>query len=487
MNRRRGFGKLAVALIAAVGLTACSAGGAGVQSEPAKTGTLAENGEPCRIVLWHYYNDLQKESLDQIISEYNRTEGAQKGITVEAYSQGSITELSNKMDLIVNDSTNQVEIPNMFMAYRDMASKIWRNKPELLVDCGKYFTGEDLSRYYEAYVQEGYLGDGLYIIPVAKSTELLMMNQTRLEEFLQANPDYSTGDMATWEGLARMAEGYYNWTDSLTPDVPLDGKPFIGMDILANYFIAMNNAMGSEIYHYGQDGQMVLDLDRECVERLFENYYIPYTKGYYGASGKYRSDDIRQSVLAGYIGSSSSTLYFPKEVTDSEGNMAPIEMGMYPYPYLENGTKTAIQQGAGIVTVQKSDRESEACMDFIHWLTTERSFEVALSMSYMPVVKDELDESQKDSVKDPNVLKALELGLEQSRDYQMVHGFDFENAYSVRQELEEYFSSVLAGGREEFLGYLNGGMSMEEAAEQMNYGQKADEFYRQVEEMFTVK
>ncbi len=487
MNRRRGFGKLAVALIAAVGLTACSAGGAGVQSEPAKTGTLAENGEPCRIVLWHYYNDLQKESLDQIIAEYNRTEGAQKGITVEAYSQGSITELSNKMDLIVNDSTNQVEIPNMFMAYRDMASKIWRNKPELLVDCGKYFTEEDLSRYYEAYVQEGYLGDGLYIIPVAKSTELLMMNQTRLEEFLQANPDYSTGDMATWEGLARLAEGYYNWTDSLTPDVPLDGKPFIGMDILANYFIAMNNAMGSEIYHYGQDGQMVLDLDRECVERLFENYYIPYTKGYYGASGKYRSDDIRQSVLAGYIGSSSSTLYFPKEVTDSEGNMAPIEMGMYPYPYLENGTKTAIQQGAGIVTVQKSDRESEACMDFIHWLTTERSFEVALSMSYMPVVKDELDESQKDSVKDPNVLKALELGLEQSRDYQMVHGFDFENAYSVRQELEEYFSSVLAGGREEFLGYLNGGMSMEEAAEQMNYGQKADEFYRQVEEMFTVK
>lgn len=487
MDRRSGFRKLAAALVAAVGLTACSAGGADVQPDPAKSGAAAENKEPCKIVLWHYYNDLQKESLDQIIEEYNQTEGAEKGITVEAYSQGSITELSNKMDLIVNDSTNQVEIPNMFMAYRDMASKIWRNRPELLVDCGRYFTEADLSRYYEAYVQEGYFGDGLYIIPIAKSTELLMMNQTRLEEFLQANPEYHTGDMATWEGLARMAEGYYNWTDSLTPDVPSDGKPFIGMDILANYFITMNHAMGSEIYHYGQDGKMVLDLDRECIEKLFENYYIPYTKGYYGASGKYRSDDIRQSVLAGYIGSSSSTLYFPKEVTDSEGDMTPIEMGMYPYPYLENGTKTAIQQGAGIVTVQKSDRESEACMDFIRWLTTERSFEVALSMSYMPVVKDALDESQKSSVTDPNVLRALELGMEQSRDYQMVYGFDFENAYSVRQELEECFASALAEGRGEFLGYLDGGMSIEEAAGQMNYGQKADEFYRQVEEMFAVQ
>lgn len=123
-------------------------------------------------------------------------------------------------------------------------------------------------------------------------------------------------------------------------------------------------------------------------------------------------------------------------------------------------------------------------MDFIRWLTTERSFEVALSMSYMPVVKGGLDESQRSSVTDPNVLRALELGLEQSQDYQMVYGFDFENAYGVRQELEEYFSSVLAEGRSEFLGCLNSGMSIEEAAEKMNYGQKADKFYRRVEEMF---
>ena len=123
-------------------------------------------------------------------------------------------------------------------------------------------------------------------------------------------------------------------------------------------------------------------------------------------------------------------------------------------------------------------------MDFIHWLTTERSFEVALSMSYMPVVRGGLDESQRSSVTDPNVLRALELGLEQSQDYQMVYGFDFENAYGVRQELEEYFSSVLAEGRSEFLGCLNSGMSIEEAAEKMNYGQKADKFYRRVEEMF---
>lgn len=483
MDRRRGFRGLAAALVAAAGLTACAAGGTGAQPDPAGSGAANSKG-PCKIVLWHYYNDLQKESLDQIIAEYNQTEGAEKGITVEAYSQGSITELSNKMDLIVNDSTNQVEMPNMFMAYRDMASKIWRNKPELLVDCGRYFSQEDLSQYYEAYVQEGYFGDGLYIIPVAKSTELLMMNQTRLKEFLQANPEFKTGDMETWGGLARMAEGYYNWTDAMTPDVPFDGKPFIGMDILANYFITMNHAMGSDIYHYDQNGEMVLDLDRECVERLFENYYIPYTKGYYGASGKYRSDDIRQSVLAGYIGSSSSTLYFPKEVADGEGEMKPIEMGMYPYPCLEHEAKTAIQQGAGIVTIQKSDRESEACMDFIRWLTTERSFEVALSMSYMPVVKGGLDESQRSSVTDPNVLRALELGLEQSQDYQMVYGFDFENAYGVRQELEKYFSSVLAEGRNEFLDCLNSGMSIEEAAEKMNYGQKADEFYRRIEEMF---
>lgn len=60
--------------------------------------------------------------------------------------------------------------------------------------------------------------------------------------------------MESWEGLERMAEGYFQWTDSMTPGTDGDGSPFIGVDNLANYFVAMNHAMGSDIYHYDESG-----------------------------------------------------------------------------------------------------------------------------------------------------------------------------------------------------------------------------------------
>lgn len=479
MKITNNFRVTALLLLLSAALAACSG--------PAKTDGEQEKSEElenCQIVMWHYYNDVQQKAFAQLVDEYNRTEGAEKHITVQAFSQGSISELTTKMELVLDESSTQAESANMYMAYRDMASTIWRSNPDILLDCGQYFSKEELEHYNPAYIDEGYFQGKLYIIPMAKSTELLMMNQTELDRFLAANPQYTTGDMETWEGLARVAQAYYEWTDGLTPDVAGDGRPFIGIDTLANYFIVSNHAMGSDIYHYDSQGGLVLDLNEDYIRRLFENYYIPFTKGYYGASGKYRSDDIKQSILAGYIGSSSSTLFFPEEVADESGNMVPIDMGVYPYPYLEGARKTAIQQGAGIVTVNKSQRENDACMDFIRWLTMEHSFDMASSMSYMPVGRGELSQEQKDTVTDSRVLAALNVGLAQSGEYQMVFGFDFENSYNVRQGLEQLFFTSLSEGREEFLGYLHAGKTMEEAAELMQYDRKSADFYKQIEELF---
>ena len=34
--------------------------------------------------------------------------------------------------------------------------------------------------------------------------------------------------MSDWDSLEQMAQGYFEWTDSATPDVDGDGSPFIG-------------------------------------------------------------------------------------------------------------------------------------------------------------------------------------------------------------------------------------------------------------------
>lgn len=456
--------------------------GACSKSEPADPVAVTE--DDTNLVFWHYYNDAQKKYLDQLIEEYNETEGAKEHITVEAYSQGSIGDLTNKIDLALNGSTNNVEMANMSLAYRDMVVGVVDDHGGKLVDAGLYISQEQLDQYNQAYLEEGYIDGKLFILPLVKSTELLLMNQTRLDEFLAANPQYAGMDLSDWAGLEQMAEGYYTWTDGMTPDVKGDGSPFIGLDNLANYFIAMNHAMGSDIYHYGQDGELAVDLNEEYIKRLFLNYYVPFTKGYYGASGKYRSDDLRQSVLAGYVGSSSSMLYFPDEVADENGEMVPIEMGVYKYPVLEGSQATAIQQGAGVVIFNRSEKENLACLNFIRWLTVDRGFELASSMSYMPVGRQTATEAQEVLIENPKVLKGLKKGLEQSNSYQMVYGFDFENAYDVRTELNNCFNDALKLGRGEYTGYLENGMSPEEAAETMEYDKKAEAFYEQVRAIF---
>ena len=63
----------------------------------------AETGqEELKLVFWHYYNDAQKQYLDRLIKEYNETEGAGKHVVVEASSQGSIGDLTNKIDLALS-------------------------------------------------------------------------------------------------------------------------------------------------------------------------------------------------------------------------------------------------------------------------------------------------------------------------------------------------------------------------------------------------
>lgn len=439
--------------------------------------------ETVRVVLWHYYNDSQKDHLDKLIAEYNETRGAQNKIEVEAYGQGTVNELCEKVGLVF-DSTNDVSAMDMFLAYRDITVQVLAQTPDGLVDFRNYLNKEELEFYNESYLQEGYFDEHLYILPLVKSTELLLMNQDRLEEFeAAAGDDWDVQKLETWEGLAETAEAYYEWTDAMTPERAWDGQAFLGIDVLANYFIVQNNALGSSIYTY-QDGRLTFELEEDVVNRVFETIYIPYTKGYYGAYGKFRSDDLRQSLLAGYIGSSSSIAYFPGTVIDQNGEEKAIRLGIYEYPYLTGGRKTAVQQGAGAAVVAGDARKEAACIDFLKWLTQEKGLEYASALSYMPVGRESLNEQQLAGIEREENRRGIETGMHQGHTYQMVYGFDFEEGYDTRQKLTDYMTGYLQAGREEFAGYLAQGMSMEEASEAISYAEKEKAFYQGIQELF---
>lgn len=248
-----------------------------------------------------------------------------------------------------------------------------------------YFTDEERAAYVDSYLTEGDFDDSgsIKIFPVAKSTELLFLNDTDWKLFAAATgARYS--DLETVEGLVKTAEAYYNWTDAQT-DTPNDGKALFGRDAVANYMLIGAKELGDTIFDV-KDGKMTMGLSEDAARKLWDNYYVPYIKGWAAASGRFRSDDIKIGSILAYIGSNSSATYFPTQVMLSDTESHAIELKVLPKPHFEGGKKVAVQQGAGMAVAKTTDAEVEASVVFLKWFTRpENNIAFAVGSGYLPV------------------------------------------------------------------------------------------------------
>lgn len=346
---------------------------------------LLKREAPVAITVWHYYNGIQQTQFDQMVTEFNNTVGSEKGIFVEAYSKNSVNELSESVLASVNKNPGADEMPDIFCAYAETAYQI--DKQGMLVDLSKYVTADETDQYVQEYIQEGSLGqkDVLKIFPTAKSTEILMLNLTDWQDFAEAG-GVTYENLSTWEGLADVSEKYYRYTDGLTPDIPNDGRAFFGRDSMANYMIVGAKQLGHEFAHVSGDGEATVSADRETVKRLWDNFYVPFVKGYYNAESRFRSDDVKTGSIIALIGSTTGATYYPFEVTINDDYTYPIENVVLPVPNFEGCEPYIVQQGAGMCVMKSDEKKEYACTLFLKWFTeSERNMGFAVNSGYLPV------------------------------------------------------------------------------------------------------
>lgn len=317
MMKRIGMRRLA-AFAAAAALVLGLVGCGGAQS------TAQGNTEPVNLSVWTYYNGDQLESFNKLVDTFNDTVGKEKNITVESYSQGSVNDLEAQVMAAAQGKVGASAMPNIFMAYADTAYAM--DQMGELADLAPYFTDEERAAYVDSYLTEGDFDDSgsIKIFPVAKSTELLFLNDTDWKLFAAATgARYS--DLETVEGLVKTAEAYYNWTDAQT-DTPNDGKALFGRD------------------------------------------------------------DIKIGSILAYIGSNSSATYFPTQVMLSDTESHDIELKVLPTPHFEGCEKVSVQQGAGMAVAKTTDAEVEASVVFLKWFTQpENNIAFAVGSGYLPV------------------------------------------------------------------------------------------------------
>ena len=437
----------------ALGCTGC--GGSAGPEVPAKV---------TNIMVWTYYNGDQLESFTSLVNQFNETVGAQKGIKVSTESQGSVNDLETSVMDSAEGKVGAAAMPNIFSAYADTAYAL--DQMGMVVDLAPCLTEEEKAQFVEGYLSEGGFGedDSIKIFPVAKSTELLFLNDTDWQAFADA-ADVRYEDLATMEGLTAVAEKYYNWTDAQTA-APDDGKALFGRDAMANYMLVGAQQLGDTIFAV-KDGRMTVNFERDVARRLWDNYYVPFVKGWFAATGRFRSDDIKTGNVLAYVGSSSSATFFPARVTNDANESHEISLKTLPAPQFEGGEAVAVQQGAGMVVTAAKEEEVKASVEFLKWFVrAENNIAFSVGSGYLPVTRKANDMQEilaSGLTLDDNMQQTLAVAVDTVNGNRLYTPHAFAGSNSARKVLEYGLSDLAAADRETVVQRIAEGQSAAEA------------------------
>ena len=416
------------------------------------------------IMVWTYYNGDQLESFNSLVDQFNETVGAQKGIKVSTESQGSVNDLETSVMDSAEGKVGAAAMPNIFSAYADTAYAL--DQMGMVMDLAPYLTEEEKAQFVEGYLSEGDFGedDSIKIFPVAKSTELLFLNDTDWQAFADA-ADVRYEDLATMEGLTAAAEKYYNWTDAQTA-APDDGKALFGRDAMANYMLVGAQQLGDTIFAV-KDGRMTVNFERDVARRLWDNYYVPFVRGWFAATGRFRSDDIKTGNVLAYVGSCSSATFFPTKVTNDANQSHEISLKTLPAPQFEGGEAVAVQQGAGMVVTAAKEEEVEASVEFLKWFVrAENNIAFSVGSGYLPVTRKANDMQEilaSGLTLDDNMQQTLAVAVDTVNGNRLYTPHAFAGSNSARKVLEYGLSDLAAADRETVVQRIAEGQSAAEA------------------------
>jgi len=395
--------------------------------------------EPVTLTMWHNYGGDMQQAMDYLIDQFNSTVGKEQGIVIDVTAISSSSELNKSLAMIVNGDPGAPEMPDIFTGYPKLAIQF--QEKGLLADLDKYFTADELSAYVDAFVEEGRLSDGgLYVFPIAKSTEVLYVNQTLFDRFA-AETGASADMLSTFEGIAELSEMYYEWSG---------GKQFYAADSWFNFAEVGMAQLGDSIF----EGE-ALSLDGDNYAHVFETIYAPAVEGGIAIYDGYSSDLSKTGDLVCSTGSSAGILFYGDTITYTDGTVENVEYSILPYPVFENGTKAAIQRGGGLMVAKSDEQKEYAAGVFIKWLTAaEQNMNFVANTGYLPVTKQAFEDdlgTHMDAVEDARIKKMLTSVLSMYEEYSFFTAPTYANFDSDSDAYEDDFKDLLTDLRTEYL------------------------------------
>lgn len=411
--------------------------------------SLLNPDSPVIITLWHNYGGQMEKSMNQLVDEFNGTVGNEKGIIVNITSVSSSSVLYDKIVASSEGDPGSSELPNITTGYPRSALALLKN--DKLADLKDYFSEKELEEYIPQFLEEGMISDKLAVFPTAKSTEVLFLNKTLFERFSDAT-GVSIDSLSTLEGIFHAAIRYYEWTDSLTPDIPNDGKAFYVADSWFNI---------AQVGMYQLGDSFIVDESlnySDNFKRIWDLFIEASVKGGIAIYDGYSSDLAKTGEIVCSSGSTAGILFYGNTITYPDNTTIDVEYEILPYPVIEGGEKAAIQRGGGMIITKSTKEKEYASAEFLKWFTApEQNLRFISETGYLPVTRNAFEIIIDDSIGnavDTNIKKLLKTAAAMYREYDFYVPPVFDKFDSLEKEFTIRIQQAATNARADFLSLL---------------------------------
>jgi len=399
---------------------------------------------PVTITMWHNYGGQMQSAMDELIEEFNSSIGKQKGIIVSVTSVSASRDIQEKLFMIAAGDPGAPAMPDLVTAYPKTA--LFLSRHGLIVPLDDHFTDREMKVYLPQFIEEGRLYDGkLYVFPIAKSTEVLFLNQTLFERFSTAT-GITMDSLATFEGIAQAAVKYYEWTDSLTPHVADDGKAFFTADSWFNMAQVGIAQLGGEFVTPDH-----LNTVSEDYRQIWDATILPALTGGYAITGSYSSDLMRTGEIICSIGSTAGILFYGDRITYPDNTTEAVAFSTLPYPVFAGGKKVAIQRGGGLCVARSTPEKEYAATLFLKWLVQPRqNMRFVSSTGYLPVTKaafEKFMEQEIARVENTNIKELLKTVMQMYAEYAFLIPPNYDSLDELSKAYETKFKQAALEGR----------------------------------------
>ena len=398
--------------------------------------------EPVKIIFWHTYGQQMEVSMNELIHEFNETIGKERGIIVEIGFVADASEVNEQLLATANNERGARSFPDIAIIYPRIGVTLAER--DLLMELSTQFSSDELSHYVPDFLEEGKLGgDTLYILPIAKSAEVIYLNQTAFDRFA-SDTDMTISMLSTMEGIVSISEKYYQWSGGKAFFYPVDpfNTAMIGMKQLGDDLIYENS----------------LSLAGPAYERIWDAYIQSAVKGGTAVFDNYGNYLMATGETLCALGTSASITFYPDRVTYSDNTQEDIELAILPYPIFENGEKVSLQRGGGMCVFKSDNQKEYAAGIFLKWLTApEQNLRFTAHTGYMPVTKAAFEDfvsKEPENVTEENVIKLFTVIREMQKEYTFYFPPVFDGLDDLQRSYNREIRSTAESSRSDYLSLI---------------------------------